>query len=120
MLTHWTRDRARGPKLTVPYVIKKLTKDPASLFGFTDRGVLAPGYRADINIIDYDALTLREPHLVRDLPAGGTRFLQEAEGYRYTIVAGEITRQDDRFTGARPGRLVRSTDFAPERMQAAE
>ncbi len=120
MLTHWTRDRTRGPKLGLAYVIKKLTKDPADLFGFTDRGVLAPGYRADVNIIDYDALTLREPHLARDLPAGGTRFLQEAEGYRYTIVSGEITRKDDKFTGARPGRLVRSTDFAPERMAAAE
>lgn len=114
MLTHWTRDRTRGDKLDLPHVIKILTKDPADLFGFADRGVLKPGMRADINVIDYDGLTLREPRLVADLPAGGTRFLQEAEGYAYTIVAGEITRKDDQFTGALPGRLVRSTAYAPE------
>jgi N-acyl-D-amino-acid deacylase len=120
MLTHWTRDRTRGEKLDLAHVIKKLTRDPADLFGFTDRGVLKVGYRADVNVIDYENLTLREPALVADLPAGGTRFLQAAEGYRYTIVAGEITRQDDRFTGARPGRLVRSTQFAAGAQIAAE
>jgi len=120
MLTHWTRDRTRGEKLELPHVIKKLTKDPADLFGFPDRGVLKPGYRADVNIIDYDNLTLREPALVADLPAGGTRYLQAAEGYRYTIVAGEVTRKDDQFTGARPGRLVRSTQFEAGQKIAAE
>ncbi len=120
MLTHWTRDRTRGPKLPLPYVIRKLTKDPADLFGFADRGVLKTGLRADLNIIDYNRLTLRAPHLVADLPAGGTRYLQDAEGYAYTIVAGEITRRDDQFTGARPGRLVRSTEFAAESRVAAE
>ncbi len=73
-----------------------------------------------MNVIDYANLTLREPALVADLPAGGTRYLQAAEGYRYTIVAGEVTRKDDRFTGARPGRLVRSTQFAAGHQIAAE
>ena len=108
MLTHWTRDRTRGPLLELPAVIKKMTSDTATLFGFEDRGRLEVGKRADLNVIDYDRLMLRAPRIVADLPAGGTRFLQDAEGYDYTIVAGEVTRQNDQFTGARPGRLVRS------------
>ena len=108
MLTHWVRDRTRGPRLPIEDVVRKMTADTAALFGFGDRGVLEVGKRADVNVIDLDRLTLREPHLVADLPAGGTRLLQEAEGYVATIVAGEITREHDEFTGARPGRLVRS------------
>ena len=108
MLTHWARDRSRGPQLPVEAVVKKMTADTAALFGFTDRGVVEVGKRADLNVIDHGRLRLREPRLVRDLPAGGTRLLQAAEGYRATIVAGEVTREHDRFTGARPGRLVRS------------
>jgi N-acyl-D-amino-acid deacylase len=107
MLTHWARDR-QGPQIPLATVIKKMTADTAELFGFTDRGRIAVGLRADLNVIDHERLTLREPHLVADLPAGGTRFLQEAEGYDATIVAGEITRRHDQFTDARPGRLVRS------------
>lgn len=108
MLTHWARDRERGPRLTVEHVIKKMTADTAALFGFDDRGVIEVGKRADVNVIDFDNLELREPRLVADLPAGGTRLLQAAEGYVATIVGGEITRENDEFTGARPGRLVRS------------
>ncbi|MFN3258633.1 MAG: N-acyl-D-amino-acid deacylase family protein [Ilumatobacter sp.] len=108
MLTHWVRDRSRGPRLSLEHVVKKMTADTAALFGFTDRGVLAVGKRADINVIDFDNLRLREPRLVADLPAGGTRLLQAAEGYTATIVAGQITRERDEFTGVRPGRLVRS------------
>ncbi len=79
------------------------------------------GLRADINVIDYENLKLREPRLVADLPAGGTRFLQSAEGYDYTIVAGVVTREKDEFTGARPGRLVRSNSFADtDELVAAE
>jgi N-acyl-D-aspartate/D-glutamate deacylase len=85
-----------------------MTAETASLFGFDDRGIIAAGKRADLNVIDLDSLRLREPHLVADLPAGGTRLLQAAEGYRATIVAGEVTREHDAFTGVRPGRLVRS------------
>ena len=107
MLTHWVRDRARGPRLPLEYVIRKMTAETAALFGFSDRGTIEPGKRADLNVIDLDGLRLREPRLVADLPAGGTRLLQAAEGYRATIVAGQVTRENDRFTGARPGRLVR-------------
>ena len=108
MLTHWARDRHRGPTLPLETVVKKMTADTAALFGFTDRGVLEVGKRADVNVIDHANLRLREPRLVADLPAGGTRLLQAAEGYVATIVAGEVTRENDEFTGARPGRLVRS------------
>jgi len=108
MLTHWVRDRSRGPRLRLVDVIKKMTADTAALFDLTDRGVLAVGKRADVNVIDHERLTLREPRLVRDLPAGGTRLLQAAEGYVATVVRGVVTREHDEFTGARPGRLVRS------------
>jgi N-acyl-D-amino-acid deacylase len=107
-LTHWVRDR-RGDRISLPLAIKKMTADTADLFRLTDRGRIAEGLRADLNVIDLDGLTLREPHLVADLPAGGTRYLQEAEGYDHTIVAGEVTRTADAFTGARPGRLLRSS-----------
>ena len=102
MLTHWVRDRTRGPRLPLEYVIQKMTAETAALFGFTDRGVIEPGKRADLNVIDLDRLRLRAPRLVADLPAGGTRLLQAAEGYRATVVAGEVTREHDEFTGARP------------------
>lgn len=108
MLTHWARDRSRGPKLELPYVIKKMTHDTSRLFGMTDRGVVAPGMRADFNVIDFDALRLHGPRQVADLPAGGTRLVQDASGYVSTIVRGVVTREDDEFTGALPGRLVRS------------
>ncbi|MEL6892392.1 MAG: amidohydrolase family protein [Actinomycetota bacterium] len=108
MLTHWARDRERGPRLPIETVVKKMTADTAALFGFTDRGVIEVGKRADLNVIDHGRLRLREPRLVSDLPAGGTRLLQAAEGYRATIVRGVVTREDDEFTGEHPGRLVRS------------
>lgn len=107
MLTHWARDR-QGPQIPLATVVKKMTADTAALFGFEDRGRLEVGLRADINVIDHERLTLHEPRMVADLPAGGTRFVQTASGYDYTIVAGEVTRDHDEFTDARPGRLVRS------------
>jgi N-acyl-D-aspartate/D-glutamate deacylase len=107
-LTHWVRDRA-GARLPLEVAIQKMTADTADLFRLADRGRVVEGLRADLNVIDLDGLTLREPHLVADLPAGGTRFLQEAEGYDHTIVGGVITRSADAFTGARPGRLLRSS-----------
>lgn len=108
MLTHWARDRTRGAKLDLEYVIKKMTSDTAALFGLADRGVLEVGKRADVNVIDHKNLRLREPKLVADLPAGGTRLLQDAEGYVATIVGGVVTRENDEFTGELPGRLLRS------------
>ena len=107
MLTHWARDRDHD-QIPLATVVKKLTADTAALFDFPDRGRLEVGLRADINVIDHDHLVLHQPRLVADLPAGGTRFVQDASGYDYTIVAGEITRDHDEFTDARPGRLVRS------------
>ncbi|MCU1457254.1 MAG: amidohydrolase [Actinomycetia bacterium] len=108
MLTHWARDRTRGARMTVERVVRMLTADPARLFGFDDRGVVAPGRRADLNVIDFDALQLRPPEMVHDLPSGGRRLVQRAVGYRATILAGEVTYVDGVATGARPGRLVRS------------
>ena len=108
MLTHWARDRSRGEKLPLEFVVKKQTHDTARLFGFTDRGTLEVGAKADLNVIDLDRLTLLPPKVAHDLPAGGKRFVQGARGYRATIVNGVVTRRDDADTGARPGRLVRA------------
>jgi N-acyl-D-aspartate/D-glutamate deacylase len=108
LLTHWARDRKRGPRLPLPYLIRKLTYDPAALYGFHDRGTLAPGKRADLNVIDFDALTPGYPYLTSDLPSGAQRFLQQSRGYALTMVAGVATRRGDTDTAARPGRLLRA------------
>jgi len=109
MLTHWVRDRTRGPRLTLVDAVRRLTSQPADLYGLTDRGRVAVGLRADLNVIDFDHLRLHAPGAVRDLPAGGTRLLQTASGYRATLVNGEITRRHGVDTGARPGRLLRNS-----------
>ncbi len=109
MLSHWARDRVRGEKLPLEWVVKKQTHDTAALYGLTDRGVIEVGKRADLNVIDFHSLNLAGPKMAHDLPAGGRRLLQEAKGYDYTIVAGEVTRKDGKDTGARPGRLIRGT-----------
>ena len=106
-LTHWARDRSRGERLPVELLVHKLSAGNAALYGFADRGVLAPGMRADVNVIDLDGLRIREPYLRHDLPAGASRILQPAEGYLATLVAGTVTRRHDADTGERPGRLVR-------------
>src|SRR5262249_53172986 len=103
MLTHWARDRQRGEKLPLEYVVKKQSLDTAALFGLGDRGTLEVGKKADCNVIDFDRLTLRMPRMAYDLPAGGARLLQDAAGYGATIVSGEVTRCDGVDTGARPG-----------------
>ena len=107
-LAFWARDRARGERLPLELVVRKLTKDNADLYGFRDRGELSVGKRADINVVDFDNLTLKTPGLVRDLPSGAGRLLQASEGYLATFVAGTMTRRRDQDAGARPGRLVRS------------
>ncbi|MEM7287197.1 MAG: amidohydrolase family protein [Actinomycetota bacterium] len=107
MLTHWARDRTRGEGLELEWVVNKQTKATADLFGLTDRGTLEVGKRADVNVIDFDNLVLRAPRMVHDLPAGGRRLVQDAQGYVATLVAGEVTRRNDADTGARPGRLIR-------------
>lgn len=107
VLTHWVRDRTRGPRLTLEAAVRMQTSETATVYGLGDRGSLEVGKRADLNVIDFDNLRLLHPELVYDLPAGGHRLIQGAQGYRYTVVAGTITRKDDVDTGARPGRLVR-------------
>ncbi len=109
MLTHWTRDRTRGDRLSLESIVRKQTALTAEVVGLTDRGTLEVGKKADINVIDLDRLTLRPPHPADDLPAGGRRILQDASGYVATIVSGVVTRRDDLDTGARPGRLVRAS-----------
>jgi N-acyl-D-aspartate/D-glutamate deacylase len=108
VLTHWVRDRTRGPRLALEDAVRRLTSQPADLYGLDDRGRIAPGMRADLNVIDFDHLLLHAPRAVADLPAGGTRLLQDASGYRATLVNGEVTRRNDADTGARPGRLLRN------------
>jgi N-acyl-D-amino-acid deacylase len=107
LLTHWARDRHRGKKLSLEYVVRKQCHDTAQLFGLTDRGTIEVGKKADINVIDMDALTLHPARMAYDLPAGGRRLVQGASGYAATIVSGTVTRRDGVDTGARPGRLVR-------------
>ena len=107
-LTHWTRDRGRGALFPVSWAIKRLSADNAHAIGLTDRGVLKPGLKADINIIDYDAMRLRAPEIVYDLPAGGKRLVQRTDGFDATIVAGAVVYRNGEATGALPGRLVRS------------
>jgi N-acyl-D-amino-acid deacylase len=107
LLTHWARDRHRGEKLSLEYVIRKQSRDTAYLFGLGDRGTIEPGKKADVNVIDMDTLTLHPAAMAWDLPAGGNRILQSASGYAATIVTGTVTRRKDVDTGARPGRLVR-------------
>lgn len=118
MLTHWTRDRTRGPKFDLPFVIKAQTQDTARAVGLNDRGLLKPGYKADINVIDYPALTLHAPKVQYDLPAGGRRLTQRADGYVATIVSGEVIFEEGRETGALPGKLIRGAQASPAKLAA--
>ncbi len=108
MLAHWGRDRSRGPRLPLEHLVKRQTSETAEFFGLVDRGRLAPGLRADLNLIDYDALRLHKPELVHDMPAGGRRFVQRVEGYEATLVAGTPIFERGEPTGALPGKLVRA------------
>jgi N-acyl-D-aspartate/D-glutamate deacylase len=113
MLVHWTRERTRGPRLPLELLVKKQTADTARTYGLLDRGIVAPGYKADFNLIEFDALKVRKPELVYDLPAGGKRMLQKAEGYRYTFVSGVEVMRDGQASGVLPGRLIRGPRPAP-------
>jgi len=106
LLTHWVRDR-RGARLSLPWAVKALSRDTAKTVGLLDRGLLARGYKADLNVIGLDRLRLYPPEVARDLPGGGRRLVQRAEGYKATIVSGSIVYRDGAATGALPGRLVR-------------
>jgi N-acyl-D-aspartate/D-glutamate deacylase len=118
MLTHWCRDRTRGERLDLPFVVKSQSKDTAEAVGLLDRGVVAPGYKADVNVIDFERLQLRPPHMVYDLPSGARRLMQEADGYVATIASGRIIYRDGKPTGEMPGRLVRGHQPAPQRRAA--
>ncbi|WP_157215156.1 N-acyl-D-amino-acid deacylase family protein [Flavisphingomonas formosensis] len=112
LLAHWTRDRESG-RLSVAEAVKALTADPARVAGLNDRGRIAPGYKADLNVIDYEALRLNRPVITHDLPAGGRRLDQTADGYVATIVAGELINENGNPTDARPGRLIRGRQAEP-------
>lgn len=112
MLTHWVRDRARGDRLPLERVVRRQTRDTALLYGFADRGLIAPGMKADLNIIDFDRLAIASPRMVRDLPARGRRLVQDAEGYIATIKSGTVTFENGRPTGALPGTLLRGPQGA--------
>jgi len=108
MLTHWARDRKRGPTLPLELVIRRMTRDTADLYGLRDRGSVEVGQKADLNLIDFSSLRLEPPRMAHDLPAGGARFLQRAHGYEATLVSGEVVAWRDEPTGALPGRLIRA------------
>ena len=114
LLTHWVRDRSRGDRLPLEWIVHRQTRANAAFFGLDDRGALAPGMKADINVIDFDGLQLRPPHIVRDLPAGGRRLIQEAQGYIATVQSGAVTFENGVHTGALPGGLVRGRQTGPE------
>ncbi|MBS0477651.1 MAG: amidohydrolase family protein, partial [Proteobacteria bacterium] len=116
MLQHWVRDRRRGARISLEQAVKRQCHDTARLYGLDDRGVIAPGYIADLNVIDMDQIKLGKPWLAFDLPAGGKRLLQKAEGYVCTIKGGVVTFRGGEWTGATPGGLIRG----PQRAALAE
>jgi N-acyl-D-aspartate/D-glutamate deacylase len=113
MLTHWARDRRRGPTIPLEHLVHRQTQQSAAVYGLHDRGRVAPGQRADLNVIDFEALTARRPEMHHDLPAGGKRLVQAADGYVATLVAGQVTYANGDECGPLPGRLVRGPQPAP-------
>ena len=107
MLTHWVRDRDGGERLPLEYVVQRQCRDTARHVGLDDRGTIEVGMLADLNVIDHDRLTLRPPEIVHDLPAGGRRLVQRAEGYTATIKRGEVIYREGEPTGVLPGQLIR-------------
>jgi N-acyl-D-aspartate/D-glutamate deacylase len=112
LLTHWARDRSRGERIPIEQLVHRQTQRTANFYGLCDRGLIAPGKKADINLIDYEALTLHPPEMVYDLPANARRLVQRVDGYAMTICSGEVIREHGRDTGARPGKLVRGPQAA--------
>lgn len=107
MVAFWARDRLRGPHLPLELVVARQTRQTALHYGLADRGLLAPGLRADVNVIDLDRLAIDVPRMAYELPTGARRFVQGSRGYHLTIAGGNVVREDDEFTGERPGRLFR-------------
>jgi len=120
LLSYWVRDRSRGQRFGLEQAVKAQTSESASLYGLEDRGLIAVGRKADLNIIDFDKLQLAEPEMVYDLPAQGRRLIQKIEGYRYTIVSGVVTYEDGTPTGKMPGKLIRGGQSANQEKLAAE
>ena len=112
LITHWARDRSRGIRIPLEDLVRLQANENARAMGLFDRGVIAPGMRADLNLIDFDELGVSAPRMIYDLPAGGRRFVQDASGYVATLVAGEVIRERGESTGAMPGRLVRGAQAA--------
>jgi N-acyl-D-aspartate/D-glutamate deacylase len=113
MLSHWVRDRTRGERIPVELAVKRMTSDTAKLYDLMDRGILAAGMKADVNLIDLDNVALELPEMVYDLPAGARRLMQRARGYEATLVSGEVIMQGGQPTDARPGRLLRGAQAGP-------
>lgn len=109
LLTHWVRDRKRGERIPLEQAVRLQTANTAAVYGFRDRGTIEVGKKADLNVIDFDALHLHAPEMVFDLPANGRRLVQRVDGYRATVVSGEVTFENGERTGAMPGRLVRAS-----------
>ena len=107
LISHWVRDRTRGKRMALEKAVKLQTRDTAEFYGLMDRGLIAPGMKADLNLIDFANLRAHAPEMVFDLPAGGRRLIQKADGYKHTIVSGEVILEDGRPTGAMPGKVVR-------------
>ncbi|MGB1423736.1 MAG: N-acyl-D-amino-acid deacylase family protein [Pseudomonadales bacterium] len=120
IMTHWGRDRTRGDKLSLEFIVKSLSSSTAKAFGLYDRGLIGEGMIADFNLIDFDALRLFRPEAVFDLPAGGRRLVQRAEGYEMTIKAGEVIFERGEHTGALPGQLVRRSDHQPSSQKSQQ
>ncbi len=118
LLTHWVRDRSRGARLPLERAVALQTSRTAAVYGLNDRGLIAPGKKADLNVIDLEGLRIHGPEMVFDLPAGGRRLIQKAGGYRYTIVSGAVTHEDGEATGEMPGRLIRGPQKAELRAAA--
>ncbi len=113
LLTHWARDRSRGERIGLEEIVARQTGRNAAFYGLHDRGVIAPGMKADLNVIDFEGLRLHVPEMVYDLPASGRRLVQRVDGYRFTVQSGEVTYEDGEPTGALPGRLIRGPQPAP-------
>ena len=119
LLTYWARDRVKGERFPLEWIVERQTKHTAEFYGMHDRGVIAPGMKADLNVIDFEALHIHGPRMVWDLPAEGNRLIQDIDGYRYTVQSGLITYRDGKPTGAMPGKLIRGPQAGPEAASAS-
>jgi N-acyl-D-aspartate/D-glutamate deacylase len=113
LLTHWVRDRTRGERIPLEQIVERQTRRTARFYGMEDRGVIAPGMKADLNVIDFENLHIHTPEMVYDLPAKGRRLIQKVDGYRYTVCSGQVTYEDGVPTDALPGKLVRGPQPTP-------